>query len=386
MSNLTQNTQSPTFAQTAYKHINRNLIDRDAESRLMVLALAAQEHIVLFGRPGTAKSMMARRIADLIAKSSPANTPYFEIMLNEWTQPDELFGPFSLTMLKEDTMMRETKDKLPTASVAFLDEAYKANPGLLNTLLTILCEREFDNHTREKCPLHTAVLASNEEPTDTLAAFHDRILFRSWVKPLGNEMLERLDHIDRFSTPHETEQVEIAVLKTILDRANEIEIDDKVFGALELYFAELDKKKVHISDRRKQAILRAIRCHAVLRDATRATAIDSWFLPNCTANDEKMHKGHQELWLKAVLPIEKKRVEEILTEIEEDEIEDFDVLHEEISELDDALLKIENALHNPTKFLLPEQLAKTIEKTAIKLRKLVDKVKQEIDFDEDQDA
>ena len=49
--------------------------------------------------------------------------------------------------------------------VAFLDEVFKANSAILNTLLTLLNERAFDNgDARVACPLATAVAASNELP------------------------------------------------------------------------------------------------------------------------------------------------------------------------------------------------------------------------------
>ena len=51
---------------------------------------------------------------------------------------------------------------LPDASIAFIDEVFKANSAILNALLTLLNEREFDNGAgRQHCPLISAVGATN---------------------------------------------------------------------------------------------------------------------------------------------------------------------------------------------------------------------------------
>lgn len=47
--------------------------------------------------------------------------------------------------LEEDKYIRQIDGYLPSAKVAFIDEVFKANSAILNTLLTILNERLFDN-------------------------------------------------------------------------------------------------------------------------------------------------------------------------------------------------------------------------------------------------
>ena len=88
---------------------------------------------------GTAKSEVARRLGNLVEGS------FFERLLTKYTTPEELFGPLSLSALERDVYVRNTDGYLPTATVAFLDEIFKANSAILNSLLTVLNERKFDN-------------------------------------------------------------------------------------------------------------------------------------------------------------------------------------------------------------------------------------------------
>src|SRR5262249_12700742 len=69
---------------------------------------------------------------------------------------------------------------LPEADIVFLDEVFKSNSAILNSLLTLLNERRFTSGGQIiKCPLLSAFGASNEVPSDeTLAAIFDRFILR----------------------------------------------------------------------------------------------------------------------------------------------------------------------------------------------------------------
>ena len=132
----------------AIERICEGLVERNEESSLVVLAMIAKEHILLLGVPGTGKSVLGRRLSKL------CNGSFFQRLLTRFTTPEELFGPLSLRSLENDEYRRSTSGFLPTASVAFLDEIFKANSAILNTLLTILNERKFDNAGgQELCPI-----------------------------------------------------------------------------------------------------------------------------------------------------------------------------------------------------------------------------------------
>mmetsp|Transcript_24947 Transcript_24947/g.36591 ORF Transcript_24947/g.36591 Transcript_24947/m.36591 type:complete len:891 (-) Transcript_24947:339-3011(-) len=171
---------------SAVRRVEEGLVERGEESRLIVLGTLAREHVLLLGPPGTGKSALGRRLSQLCGGL------FFQRLLTRFTTPEEIFGPLSLRALENDEYRRVTEGFLPTASVAFLDEIFKANSAILNTLLTVLNERRFDNGagSREVCPIRCVVGASNELPdSDELDALYDRFLLRKEVRPVSDEGL-----------------------------------------------------------------------------------------------------------------------------------------------------------------------------------------------------
>ena len=173
--------------------LESGLVERRQVLRLSLLGALAGEHTLLIGPPGTAKSALARRIHLAFREAR-----YFERLLTRFTVPEELFGPLSIRALEEDRYERHVAGFLPDAEVAFIDEVFKANSAILNALLTLLNEREFDNGAgRLRCPLISVIGATNQVPEDEVAeAFFDRFLLRLVVGPVSADGFRALLGLD----------------------------------------------------------------------------------------------------------------------------------------------------------------------------------------------
>jgi MoxR-like ATPase len=156
------------------RELEQKFLAKEEIIRLMLIAAIAGEHMVLIGPPGTAKSAVIRAFARLV------DAKYFEYLLTRFSEPNELFGPVDIQGFRSGTYRRVTTGMLPEAEIVFLDEAFKANSAILNSLLTLLNERRFNNGaTVMRVPLISLFAASNEVPSsDNLDAIFDRFLLR----------------------------------------------------------------------------------------------------------------------------------------------------------------------------------------------------------------
>jgi MoxR-like ATPase len=292
-SNLTERIRSLRDALLA------DLVERDVPVRLALLAALAGEHLLLIGPPGTAKSLIARRLSLAFEGAS-----CFERLLTRFTVPEELFGPLSIKALESDRYERLTDAYLPAASVAFLDEIFKANSAILNALLTLLNEREFDNGSRRiKTPLIAAIGASNELPEgEELDALYDRFLLRLHVGPvsagafpellaLRGESSSDLSGLERL-TPAEIAAVQAAAVRVPVPA----DIVALLCELREWCLAE----GIQVSDRRWRKVVKLLQVSALTNGSDQVSIWDAWLLQHCLWESPEDHEKVQQWYTERV--------------------------------------------------------------------------------------
>ncbi|HIJ00794.1 MAG TPA: AAA domain-containing protein, partial [Candidatus Methanomethylophilaceae archaeon] len=193
------------------------------------------------------------------------DSKFYYYLLTRFTSPEEVFGPLSLESLKSDEFRRRTEGYLPSANIAFLDEIFKANSSILNSLLTILNEKKFHNGRDViDVPLYSLYGASNELPeTDEgLQALYDRFLFRYYVSPIRSDknFTEVISSIsDEFKPPVRLSMEDIMVNR---ERSRGIEVDDEVLATILSLREEFRRNDRYISDRRWKKVVEVMRVAA----------------------------------------------------------------------------------------------------------------------------
>lgn len=287
--------------------LNNGLVGKEKVMKLGLLSILSGENMILVGPPGTAKSEISRRLREILADSG--SETYFEYLFTKFTTPEEIFGPLSIKQLQNDKFERNTEGYMPSSRIVFLDEIFKANSSILNTLLTILNERVFHNGLkREKTPLISLIGASNELPfeNDELTALYDRFLIRVVVGYVSDDEIEELLDIK------ETEMEIPAEIKFTESDLNEIRNESekvRVTSGIKRTIMQIrqDYNKIFaednheiISDRKLVKMVKLLKISAYLNGRDKVDFSDLMLLTNCLWNNPENIEKVTKLVLEAV--------------------------------------------------------------------------------------
>lgn len=275
---------------TLISAISENMYEREHIIALSLLAGVAGANTFLYGAPGTAKSLISRRIAIAFDVSA-----YFEYLMNRFSTPEEIFGPVSIKALKQDQYVRKTEHYLPRADFAFLDEIWKASPAILNTLLTLVNEKTFKNgETVQQVPLKILISASNEipQPNQGLDALYDRFILRLNVQPIVEvQNFHALLHAKPSAVKIKLEdelKISAQELLSWREQIYQVRLTDGVLKIFDEVKHRLqysyDDHQVYVSDRRWQRVAYLVKTAVFLNEREEVLLSDLYLLKHCLWN------------------------------------------------------------------------------------------------------
>lgn len=310
-----QNIQTPRDRMLALMaDVNAQVAEREELVEAIAIALLTRKNLFILGAPGQAKSYAINQFCARITGARQ-----FERLLSKQTDEEQLFGRVDLSSLLpgsvpetelrkdptynllrselEDVMKRlpktpddvesmapvkhhtqlledyrraaaalrqgepsvNTAGKIPEADIVFVDEIFKCNDGVLNSLLTALNERKYTNEGRTyPIPTISFFAASNEIPNFSdpqekiLEALYDRLELKvvadnisdraKRLAVLADKQAGRAGQITASITLDELAQMQAEVAAIpVPDAANELADD---------ILCQLRKDGIPVSDRK----------------------------------------------------------------------------------------------------------------------------------------
>ena len=321
--------------QSIQSTLNQHFFDRETEIEALLIALLARQHVLFIGPAGTGKSALSSMLGKMIGGSQ-----FFQHLLTPFSTPEEVFGVLSLKDLEQGVYKRNIENMLPTAHFAFIDEIFKANSAILNSLLTLINERWFyNNGIPIESPLLTLVGSSNEyiESDEGLEALFDRFLLRYEV----NYIRDDSSFISMLRAKQDVfiEQISMEELFVLQNRVRLIGIDENIYMILAKIRRQLADEGIRPSDRRFKQSLSIIQANAFLHGRMTVHNEDLMILKNV-------------LW---ETPDQKQKTFELIQDIVFDKIELF--INRIVPTFEEVIVQAESIIQSK----LPNQRTKLSE-------------------------
>ena len=194
-----------------------------------------------------------------------------------------------LCALRSGTPKMITEGKIPDSHIVFLDEIFKSNDGILNSLLTALNEKVYTNEGQTvKIPVESFFSASNEIPNFNdstqaiLKPLYDRFemkVLTEYVQEKDNRMMVLKNKQSGASNTAVT-YITLAELKQMQQEAEKVKVTDEINELMDNVLCELRRHNIHVSDRKYFGFTPIVRVKAYLSGNTEVKPKDLLVLKN----------------------------------------------------------------------------------------------------------
>ena len=194
-----------------------------------------------------------------------------------------------LCALRSGTPKMITEGKIPDSHIVFLDEIFKSNDGILNSLLTALNEKVYTNEGQTvKIPVESFFSASNEIPNFNdstqaiLKPLYDRFemkVLTEYVQEKDNRMMV-LKNKQSGSTNKSATYITLDELKQMQKEAEKVKVTDEINELMDNVLCELRRHNIHVSDRKYFGFTPIVRVKAYLNGNTEVKPKDLLVLKN----------------------------------------------------------------------------------------------------------
>ncbi|MBQ7009687.1 MAG: AAA family ATPase [Ruminococcus sp.] len=194
-----------------------------------------------------------------------------------------------LCALRSGTPKMITEGKIPDSHIVFLDEIFKSNDGILNSLLTALNEKVYTNEGQTvKIPVESFFSASNEIPNfnDSTQAILKPLYDRFEMKVLTEYVQEKdnrmtvLKNKQSGSTNTAATYITLDELKQMQQEAEKVKVTDEINELMDNVLCELRRHNIHVSDRKYFGFTPIVRVKAYLNGNTEVKPKDLLVLKN----------------------------------------------------------------------------------------------------------
>ena len=207
--------------------LNTEIVGRPDVIHTLLLSVLANQHVMLIGPPGNAKTLGFEAFFRRITGANIFNT-----QIHAASSPDEVLGPASIRKLRdEDRIERNFDGMFPWADYAIMDEFWNMPETLAGSMLRALNEREvFDGTKFQKIPLRMMVVASNKLPYgEGFLAALDRIVCRIYLPAPKISESDLFQQILQSSTMVKPTTVSLTEIDAVTTEICELPVSDSFY-------------------------------------------------------------------------------------------------------------------------------------------------------------